>query len=445
MKSTRISAAVLCSALCFSLTPGLVRAQEGKGREAIGGVLKAILEARREQERGQSATTVTGPVDLNAFRTALGSYRRELDVLSAAALKSGTQGFRSLSPQIVQLQNRAKFSDAYLSRETRLDLCIEHCNGLEKEWLPISEQVRQLRGLDRSVYVAASNLDDLTDGMWRSLGKTPTGQGHGQGYPHGSGVGSEARILVGLLDREIQTLYDQISFRQLLALAPQQSAKLMNQAGRLSSACVALDKELTKNGKREVCVASHRALQQEWTSFQTLVRAEKGLRLEAACERVESYVAELGDLLTGAGPIPGAPGYPPSGGALGQGLTDLVDQSTRLEVLASDLVEVIRRDGEYFRNEALRSQLVAQSTEFLHDAQSFRRSTMRPALDRKGQVDLTQFRRTWEETALSWQKLSSALDQLSHQVRRADRYFPEMFRAQDDIAESVAGIQASLK
>lgn len=439
------------------LTP--LPAQEKRGgRELLEGVIKAIRDSKRDKEppRGGVPTGNPGVVDLNGFRSALAGYQQELAVLAAASQRCGTPGIRALAPQIAQLQEHVRFSDAYLSGETQPAKFAQLGNTIEQEWRPISVQFQQFRGLEVQLQNSVANLDGYVGEMWRCLGQPLQPPQAGGAYPlpsyppiAGPGASaSDALVLAGLLDREIESIYDQISLRLLLSLSPQQADRLVMQATRLSGASLALKNEASRSGRIDLLAGSHRALQQEWAAFAAILRAERGLRLDASCDRVDSYMTELGDLLNGTGRFrtgqaPYTASLPP--GTAAQGFAQLANLSTRLETLAGNLLQDLQRDGEHFRNDSYLAALQGQANNFLGSTQNFRRFLMRPSVDRSGLIDVALLRQTWQQTAANWQTLSASLDQLGNQVRRAERYFPDLYRTQDDITAIMADIQASVR
>lgn len=442
----RFTPVLFCSLLLIA-TPKPAPGQEGKGREIVGSVLKAILEAKRHKGQPPVVAAPSGQVDLNLFRGSLADFCQELNVLSSSIQGSGSQDLRSLLPRITQLQERGKFSQAFLSRENQLDAFVQFCTTLDQEWRAISAPVQQFAGADYQVQNSVANLDALLNKMWLNLGRVPQGiaQPTVPTLPGGAmaaGPGApDAKILFDLLDREITTLYDQISLRELMALPPQQTQRLFDQAVRLSDATDALNREITRHSRTDALATTHRALQQEWTSLAAVVRSERGLGLEACCDRVDNYVTELSELFSASGRFHGS--QAPRSAT--QGSSSFLNLSTKLEVLAGDLAESIRRSSDHFHSDALRSGLLAQSSSFLGSTQNFRRFLMRPPLDRSGQIEAPQLRRSWQETAAAWQQFSTALNQLGQQVRHADRYFPDVFRAQDEIATLVGEIQNGIR
>lgn len=436
--------------LSFSLSP--LPAQEKRGRELLDGVMKAIRDAKRDKEPPRGSNPATpGAVDLNGFRSALAGYRQELAVLAAATQRCGTPGIRALAPQIAQLQEHVKFSDAYLSGETQPSKFAELGNTIEQEWRPLSVQFQQFRGSEIQIQNSVANLDGLVGEMWRCLGQPLQPTVPAPAYPPNSGpgvAGSDAQLLAGLLDRELESIFDEISLRLLLSLPPQQADRLVSQAARLAGSSSALKNDVARGGRIDILAGTHRAFQQEWTSFAAILRAERTLRLDASCDRVDSYMAELGDLLNGTGRFRNTrPFYtaslPP--GSAAQGFAQLAGLSTRLETQAGSLIQYLQRDGEHFRNDSYLATLQALANNFLGSTQNFRRFLMRPAVDRSGLIDVAQLRQTWQQTAAHWQTLSASLDQLGTQVRHSQRYFPDLYRTQDEITAIMADIQASVR
>ena len=139
----------------------------------------------------------------------------------------------------------------------------------------------------------------------------------------------------------------------------------------------------------------------------------------------------------------GTASLPP--GSAAQGFAQLAGLSTRLETQAGGLIQYLQRDGEHFRNDSYLATLQALANNFLGSTQNFRRFLMRPAIDRSGLIDVAQLRQTWQQTAAHWQTLSASLDQLGTQVRHSQRYFPDLYRTQDEITAIMADIQASVR
>lgn len=295
---------LLCALLSSPSSPTL--GQDGRGRDSANGVIKSIRNAIRDRE---SFPAAGAPFDPNAFRAVLPGLRQDLTQLAAATQRTGTPGLKALGPQVVQLMERTKVAEAYLARESRPEAFAEHERLIDQQWRSLSSSLWSLRGADPQLPGLLERLDDQVNALGQALGNSSrpgpiagTGGSSRPAFP-----GRDADALLDQLDREMQTLFDQISLRQLLALSPQQGSRLLDQASQFSQAGISLDREITQGGRPETLSAAHRRFQQAWTALAATLRSSPSLQANRSCEQMDSYVADLGALVSGGGrfQIPG--------------------------------------------------------------------------------------------------------------------------------------------
>jgi len=440
----RLSRATAFLSGCFLAglqLPSPLPAEEGRGRELIEGILDAILDAKRAEERPTMPERERA-IDLPAFRSNLAEFGRELNRL-ARSVGDAPRGsaVRGLLPALTQLQSRVDYAQSDLAEERDPSGFDRHFGTIEEEWDDISNRLRGLPELDRAIWNATVRLDGLAADLAANLGLPEAARepSRGPGVPGGP----DPRLVADLVRREIAALYRDISLQDLLEQSPAERRDLLDAAERLANAGQQFDGELSRNPASAALGAAYDDYRQAWTALESLLRNRQNGDLRFRREEIESQFDELARTLKNAG---ASSRFPARNGRPGAPAEDrqLLLLSSQLATLAEELDDAVRRDSRYFRNSRLSEQVSRQADAFDDAAKEFRLALVEPRDGRDGRVDTDALLDSWSETEEAWNRLDSGLDEVAQDVRRAERFFPDLFRLRQEIADTLASLGSIL-